>query len=134
MSDLIYNAEKVRSARDRLVRIIRLIFYREKLTFEDFDELHRRHITKFPKSQTQINSSLNNDRRLLKDDRISWDKFQYLIHDILRMNIKDFRLVVENPDTGVDMVISADDYVDTAGVYHEAPYVGASPANENKKV
>lgn len=132
--DLIYNSEKVRRAHDRLIRIVRLIFFREKITLEDFDELHRRQIMRFPKTQTQINSSLNNARRLLKEDKISWDKFQYLVVDILRYEIVDFRITVKNPETGLEMTISANDYVDENDVYHAypAPDVDAHNAEVEK--
>lgn len=117
----IYTPEKIRNTQDRLVRILRLLFFREKITFETFDACHHRHNSRFALTRQQITQSKGNDRRLLKEDKLSWDKFQYLLVDILHWEIEDFRITVKDKDTGRVITVAANDWVDDDGTYHAAP-------------
>ena len=94
---LMFEKNDVEAAGPFLVRLLRLLFYRGKITLDQFGTLCGEHGRKLGSTPAMVNTHRNNLRKTLaKDDDMTWRFFQYVLLNIMRINIVEIRLVIKN--------------------------------------
>lgn len=101
MARPVFTRNDVNEARDHLVRLLRLIFYTQGITHDDFVRLHTAYWRRSGKEESGVNTHRNNlRRRLLQIDGVTFKAFQFVLTEILRMNIESFTVTLVDRETG----------------------------------
>jgi hypothetical protein len=96
-----------------LARLLRLIFYKRKITHDDFSALWAEHGQRLGQSTDVTNTNRNNARRTMSHpDHMTFRFFHYTLLNILRLDIEEFRVVIRDPTTGERVTISSHDPVE----------------------
>ena len=97
---LMFDKSKVEEFSHPLVRLLRLIFYKKKVTLDDFSSKYAQHGKILGLHPSITNTNRNNARKALQLETMTWDFFSKTLHNILRLNIVDFSVTVQDTDTG----------------------------------
>jgi len=115
MFQYFFDYTTVRTTHDMLVRLLRIIFYRRKITVDDFVRYHSEYWIRWNRGDALIPESIdrNNQRRTILNDKITWGKFRFVISDLLRLDIKCISITVRDSN-GELVVYSSDDEINIA--------------------
>ena len=115
-----YDPHEVNECNDRLVKLIRLIYTKRKITNEQFNRLHKYYYTNVQcvrEKEVEV-SRRGNDRRTLSNPvKLSWKAFILGVTHILGLKIVEMTITVQDPKTKELMTVSTKDYVDDEGRY-----------------
>jgi hypothetical protein len=108
---LFFDAEEVRSVRDPLAKLVRVIFNKRKITTNDFVSFHGRYWNHWNRGGRHESESThrNNQRRTLLSDTISWKKALWIISGLLRLDFEELAVRVRDPTTGESIWYSTAD-------------------------
>ena len=96
-----------------LVRLLRLIFFRLKITLDDFANLYHTHGKTINMPPETIRARHNNDRRSISSPtKLTLYLFNRIVYNVLRMNVIRFEVVLEDPKTGQITIYRSDDPLD----------------------
>lgn len=110
---LMFDKEAVEIASHPLVRLLRLIFYRMKITSDDYVALWAKHGQRLGWSPQNANIMRNNSRSPLSDGRvITYRLFSYIIFNILQLEVVEFQIKLREIETGKTFVVSDSDPVE----------------------
>lgn len=111
---LLFNKSDVEAAGHPLVRMLRLIFYRNKITLDRFATLYADHGRTLGRSKEMTNIAKNNAQKTLHRDQedMTWRFFHYILVNVLRLDILEVRVVVRMEKTGELIEIGSNDSVD----------------------
>ena len=118
MSKLMFSKRDVDAAGHPLVRLLRLIFYRRGVTLERFNALYSEHGARMRETPNVTSMNRANTRKALEADKslnnsqMTWRLFYYVLTSILRLNIREVRVVLHDPVSGQVVVIGSHDPVD----------------------
>lgn len=117
-----FNANAVRTARDPLVQLLRVIFFRRNITTNDFVQLHGNYWKIWNRDGADENESThrNNQRRALLDNFVSWKKFWWIISDLLRLEVIRLSITIKT-STGEEITYASDDPVEDGTVQEASP-------------
>jgi hypothetical protein len=92
---LMFSKEDVEAAGPPLVRLLRLIFYRNRISLDQFSALCGEHGRRIGSTPAMINTDRGNHRKaLVRKDEITWRLFYYILLNILRLPIEEIRIVI----------------------------------------
>jgi len=91
---LMFSKDDVNAVGSPLVRLLRLIFYRNKITMDQFSALCGEYGRRIGSSPSGINTDRGNLRKALLKDEITWRLFYFILLNILRLNIVEVRFVI----------------------------------------
>lgn len=110
---MMFDKKDVDAAGHPIVRLLRLIFYRQKVTLDQFSSMYAKHGKRIGLSPDEINTNKNNARKALapsKDD-MTWRFFHYMLSSILLLDIEEVILVIKL-DSGELIEIGSRDKAD----------------------
>jgi hypothetical protein len=125
---LMFDKTDVDAAGPLLVRLMRLIFYRYKITLDGFAQMVGEHGRRLGSSADAINVHRNNLRNSLNSSDMTWRFFYYMVLNILRLEVVELRIILREKD-GTLIEIGSKDRVDDAAPSSPAGYppgVGSS--------
>ena len=110
---LMFTKKDVDVSQHQLVRLLRLIFYRKKITISDFSTLFAEHGKRLGRSKENNDIQRNNSRKalLVERDDMTWRFFQYIMLNILKIKIIEIRLIIKT-ESGKLVTIGSNDPVD----------------------
>ena len=95
-----------------LIRLLRLIFYRKKITLEDFSRLYQQYGHRLSWCQDEIRIDSNNDRRALaSSNKLTIFLFIRILLNVIRMDIESFEITCHDLDTGERITYNSSDQV-----------------------
>ena len=109
----IFTRDDVKHAHHQLVRLLRLIIYKRKLTFNDYTRFHNLYAHSIGMSVKDASTDRSNHwKTLLKLQGISFHKFIHIVTMIFKDDIIRFSITTRNPTTGLETTYNSDDPVD----------------------
>ena len=107
-----FGAQDVRTARDPLVQLLRVIIFRRNISTNDFVQLHSEYWKIWNRADVVENESThrNNQRRALLESFVSWKKFWWFLSDLLRLEVVRLSITVQDKK-GEEITYSSDDPV-----------------------
>lgn len=109
---LMFDKDKVNETHHPLVRLIRLIFYKRKITLSIFSTLYAQHGRILGIHSDMTNTNRNNMRKALnRVDSLTFVSFKHLINDILRLEIMEFSVTVKDHETGETITYGSNDKI-----------------------
>ena len=113
MSGLVFTKEKVNQTRLPLVRLLRIIFYKLKVTNDDLIRMHMRYWSRTrPGDHTAVTHRNNLRRRIDDDMSLTWKAFHFVLNDIMRLSVVRISVTVIDPDTNEEVIYNSDEVVD----------------------
>ncbi len=106
----IFQKVDIETVCDPLVRLLRLIFYRQKITFDHFlaSWLRYGHTQNLP--HNTIITRCHNDCKVLDNPRsITFNKFHRLLTEHLDVELVSLQIVVQDPGTGEIVIYGSAD-------------------------
>lgn len=96
---LMFDKSQVEEATHPLVRILRHIFYKRRITLDDFSTMYARHGKNLGLAAHMTNTNRNNARKALNHpDKITFVLFNYIMHNILREDVVDHGITIREKD------------------------------------
>lgn len=108
---LMFNKAKVEESLHPLVRILRHIFYKRRITLDDFSTLYSRLGKELGLHSSKINTNRNNARKALHHSDITINLFQYIILNVLRLEIVEYAITVRDQETGEETIFKSTDKI-----------------------
>ena len=110
---LLFSKKDVEAAGHPLVRIMRLICYRKKITIDRFSTLYAEHGVRLGRQKDINDNYRNNARKALnpEHDDMTWRFFHYIMVNVLRVDIVELKIVVRS-DSGELTTIGSNDPVE----------------------
>lgn len=110
---LMFNKKDVEMSRHPLVRLLRLIFYRNKITLDRFTTLFAEHGKRMGRPPDMNSTYRNNARKTLSvtHDDMTWRFFHYILSNVLRLDIKEV-IIVFKKENGELIEVGSNDPVD----------------------
>jgi hypothetical protein len=95
-----------------LIRLLRLIFYRKRITLEEFSRLYQQYGQRLNWRQDEIRVDNNNDRRALASPtRLTIFLFTRILLNVIRLDIEDFEIVARDTVTGERVTFGSNERV-----------------------
>lgn len=112
MYRLFFDYETVRTTRDKLAKLLRTAFYKRQITTDDFIRLHGEYYVRLNLGDQNNPEATdrNNQRRTALHDTISWNKFVFILQDLMRLDIISIAITVKDAN-GVEIVYSSVDEI-----------------------
>lgn len=129
-----FDSEAVRSAKDPLTKLLRIIFHRRGVTTDDVVRFHSYYWNLWNRGDQQSNAAsthLNNQRRMLLDTTISWRKFWWLIIDLLRLEVVNMSITIKEKD-GSEITYSLTDPIKPDQPIKEEYHTSAQSQEEHE--
>lgn len=112
MKKLMFEIDDIKSVRDHLVKLMRIIFYKRKITQDDFVEKHTAYFNRTNLPPFFLNHDKNNLRRTLNDpEKLTFKRMLHVLANILYLDIIRVSITVKDPTTGDEVTYSSDDKV-----------------------
>jgi hypothetical protein len=109
---LMFNKNDVEAAGHPLVRLFRLIFYKNGVTIDGFTRMVAEHGRRLGRTPAMINTARNNHRSTsVGKDEITWRFFHFAMLNLLQLDIEEVILVVRT-ENGELVKIGSNDPVD----------------------
>lgn len=109
---LMFDKSSVEEATHPLVRLLRLIIFKKKMSLDDFSALYAEHGRRLGHSTQVTNTNRNNARKAMsRPDDMTFRFFHYIALNILRLDIESISVVVRT-ESGDRIVISSTDPVE----------------------
>jgi hypothetical protein len=101
MSTPVFTKQDVNHARDPLVRLLRIIFFRCGITHDIFNRRHYDYFQRERLDEKTLTTHRNNlRRRLAETDKLTFRAFRFVLTDILRKDIERIRVDLKDRATG----------------------------------
>lgn len=111
MSKLIFDKEAVEEVKHPLVRLLRLVLFKNNITLDDYLTAFNRHAKFMSMSTKDLNSErTNNLKALNRFDRVTFQKFHQILVTIFRFELIEFSVTFRKPD-GQQVTYSSNDPV-----------------------
>lgn len=96
-----------------LVRLLRLLFYKKRITLDEFFCLYQKHGSALKWSPDEIRMKHNNDRTTIASpSKLTMFMFMRIVYSILREDVVSMSVVLRDPTTGRCDTFSSSDPVD----------------------
>ena len=100
-SNLMFDKQAVEQSTHVLVRLFRLIFYKRRITLDDFSARYVQYGNRIGMSKYRIGTHRVNDRRALCSlDKITYTLFSKILLNILRLDIVEVAVTIKDTKTG----------------------------------
>jgi hypothetical protein len=98
---LMFDKSQVEAATHPLVRILRHIFYKKKITLDNFSTLYAQHGKRLGLAPHVTNTNRNNARKALNHvEKITFVLFRYILYNVLHEEVVEFSVTIKNLETG----------------------------------
>lgn len=98
---LMFDKKSVEETTHPLARILRHIFYKNKITLDGFSSLYAQHGNRQGLSAVTANTNRNNHRKaLVLPDTLTFALFQYIINNVLHATIVEYSVTILDEKTG----------------------------------
>ncbi len=111
MANLLFNKESVNLVKDHLARLMRVIFYRNKIDNDQFLQWHFRYFGKYHSDHRSLATNRNNLRRAMAEQQVTWKHFQSVIRDLLYFDLVRVSITLRHPMSLKEYTYSSDDDV-----------------------
>ena len=109
---LMFSKDDVDSVGPPLARLLRLIFYRNRVTLDQFSAMAGEYGKRVGYTPAMINTNRGNLRKaLVRKDDITWRLFHGILLNIMRLNIEEIKIVIRT-ETGELVEIGSKDPVE----------------------
>lgn len=100
-SNLMFDKQAVEKSTHVLVRLFRLIFYKRKITLDDFSARYVQYGNRIGMSKYRMGTHRVNDRRALSNlDNITYTLFSRILLNILRLDVVEVAVTIRDTKTG----------------------------------
>ena len=101
ITNLMFDKESVGAATHPLARLLRLIFFRKKITLDDFSALYAQYGQRVGSSVYHTTTRCANARRALLDpDNLTYERFRRELYNILRLEVVEIAVTIRDEKTG----------------------------------
>lgn len=102
MTKLPLTPRDVNQTKDALTKLLRAILLKRGIDTTKFYELHQRNFGGHfdDSNKKELSTHRNNMRRNLVEDTVTWKKFLTILTGLLKANVKELAIVIDDPATG----------------------------------
>lgn len=97
---LMFDKSQVEEASHPLVRILRHIFYKKRVTIDEFSTMFIQYGKRLGLASNQINTNRNNARKALNiANNITFAFFMSIVYNVMHLEVVEFSITVIDPET-----------------------------------